>query len=693
MKLAWILCMAPSHVLADSSSSNDELAMLREELRELRTIVMFQQDKSFSHRMSRRHPRRAMPDGRRLSGGKWYENQCPVSGDSGANKTPGGIQSDILNVSGMDSAWLLTTGAMVMFMQAGFAMLECGTVRAKNAQHVLLKNVLDVCVGTIAWWLVGFSWAYGYTDSQKRLTDANGNPCYETVGRYGSAFAGNSFYGLGDVFHFCSMGASSFFTALDNVKVGDAVDFTRDSPEHCISAAVPRVDKSNVFLTWFSQWPFCAIAATIVCGGVAERVKLRAYVLMSACMSGFIYPIVVASMRRGNGWTTYYDFAGSGIVHMTGGVAALLGATIAGPRKGRFENPAEFGPHNMPFVVLGTFILWFGWYGFNPGSTLGMSDGLTAMTAALAAVNTTISAATCGLVSFIIETIKTRGKYDVSVLCNGILAGLVSVTASCGNVQPWGAFIIGLIGGHVFRGTSYIITRLRIDDPLDAFAIHGACGFWGAIAVPIFDLGGDGFFYGLGDGSSVWYNTTTSKWEGVSKGKQFGVQLITLLAIIGWVGVWSMILFGGLRAAGWLTEDSIVQKVGADTSFHSPVKAYVVDSKAMPGVAPPPPPSKNQDILDRRKKSRASFSLEQTEEILERRKKSRASISSLPASQMEEIQATQKKSDISTTASRIQEIQEARKQTRASGISTTSKGSASVQAGAEKKKAQTLGRF
>eukprot|EP00397_Hematodinium_sp_SG-2012_P019759 GEMP01020321.1.p1 GENE.GEMP01020321.1~~GEMP01020321.1.p1 ORF type:complete len:694 (+),score=131.39 GEMP01020321.1:118-2199(+) len=693
MLALWILHLITIHGFTDDSSAVDRLANMEQELRELRALVMFHQGKSSPRNVLRRHPRRSGLGRRRMSGGKWYENECPDPEASSDVITPGGIQSDSLDVSGMDSMWLLITGSLVFFMQAGFAMMVCGVVRAKNAQDALLKNILGVVVCSILWWAVGFPLAYGYIDTQEHQTDANGNPCYETVGRYGSAFAGNSFYGLGDVFHFCSMGASSFFTALDNVKVGDAVDFTRDSPEHCISAAVPRVDKSNVFLTWFSQWPFCAIAATIVCGGVAERVKLRAYVLMSACMSGFIYPIVVASMRRGNGWTTYYDFAGSGIVHMTGGVAALLGATIAGPRKGRFENPAEFGPHNMPFVVLGTFILWFGWYGFNPGSTLGMSDGLTAMTAALAAVNTTISAATCGLVSFIIETIKTRGKYDVSVLCNGILAGLVSVTASCGNVQPWGAFIIGLIGGHVFRGTSYIITRLRIDDPLDAFAIHGACGFWGAIAVPIFDLGGDGFFYGLGDGSSVWYNTTTSKWEGVSKGKQFGVQLITLLAIIGWVGVWSMILFGGLRAAGWLTEDSIVQKVGADTSFHSPVKAYVVDSKAMPGVAPPPPPSKNQDILDRRKKSRASFSLEQTEEILERRKKSRASISSLPASQMEEIQATQKKSDISTTASRIQEIQEARKQTRASGISTTSKGSASVQAGAEKKKAQTLGRF
>eukprot|EP00397_Hematodinium_sp_SG-2012_P013978 GEMP01014203.1.p1 GENE.GEMP01014203.1~~GEMP01014203.1.p1 ORF type:complete len:673 (+),score=150.31 GEMP01014203.1:249-2267(+) len=672
MKLAWILCMAPSHVLADSSSSNDELAMLREELRELRTIVMFQQDKSFSHRMSRRHPRRAMPDGRRLSGGKWYENQCPVSGDSGANKTPGGIQSDILNVSGMDTAWLLTTGAKVMFMQAGFAMLECGTVRAKNAQHVLLKNVLDVCVGTIAWWLVGFSWAYGYTDSQKRLTDANGNPCYETVGLWGNKFAGNFFYAFSEVFHYCGMHevASSFYTALDNVKVGDTVDFTQDSSPHCSDAAVPHVDNPDIFVNWFFQWAFSATAATIVSGGIIERVTLPGYILISVCFSGFIYPIIVAWTWSGFGWTTYYDFAGSGIVHVCGGIGALIGAIFAGPREGRFDvTPSDFDPHSVPLVVLGTFILWFGWYGFNPGSTLGMSDGLTAMTAALAAVNTTISATTCGLVSFIIEIIQTRGKYDVSVLCNGILAGLVSVTASCGNVQPWGAFIIGLIGGHVFRGTSYIITRLRIDDPLDAFAIHGACGFWGAIAVPIFDLGGDGFFYGLGDGSSVWYNTTTSKWEGVSKGKQFGVQLITLLAIIGWVGVWSIILFGGLRAAGWLTEDSKVQEAGADTFFHSSAKAYVVDHKAMPGVVPPPP-SKKQEILDRRKKARDS-SLAKTEEILERRKKSRASISSLPASQMEEIQATQKKSDISTTASRIQEIQEARKQTRASGISTT----------------------
>eukprot|EP00397_Hematodinium_sp_SG-2012_P019274 GEMP01019796.1.p1 GENE.GEMP01019796.1~~GEMP01019796.1.p1 ORF type:complete len:692 (+),score=140.42 GEMP01019796.1:132-2207(+) len=691
MKLVWIFYLATSRGFADNSSE-ERLVAIAEEVRKLRTL-MLQQGKSSVRHTSRRDPHRAMLDERRLVDGKWYENECPDPEPSSDTITPGGIQSDTIGVEGMSTSWLLLAGSQVMFMQLGFAILECGAVRAKNAQHILLKNILDVTTGTLAWWIVGYPLAYGHTDTQERHTDAYGNPCYETVGRYGSTFSGSFFYGMSDVFHFCGMTAPSFLAALDNVKVGDAVDFTPSSLEHCVYTPIPRIEYAGTFEAWFFQWAFCAAGATIMSGGVAERLQLPGYITMSVSMSAFVYPIVVSWMWSGYGWTTYYDFAGSGIVHMTGGVAALLGATIAGPRKGRFENPAEFGPHNMPFVVLGTFILWFGWYGFNPGSTLGMSDGLTAMTAALAAVNTTISAATCGLVSFIIETIKTRGKYDVSVLCNGILAGLVSVTASCGNVQPWGAFIIGLIGGHVFRGTSYIITRLRIDDPLDAFAIHGACGFWGAIAVPIFDLGGDGFFYGLGDGSSVWYNTTTSKWEGVSKGKQFGVQLITLLAIIGWVGVWSMILFGGLRAAGWLTEDSIVQKVGADTSFHSPVKAYVVDSKAMPGVAPPPPPSKNQDILDRRKKSRASFSLEQTEEILERRKKSRASISSLPASQMEEIQATQKKSDISTTASRIQEIQEARKQTRASGISTTSKGSASVQAGAEKKKAQTLGRF
>merc|ERR1712107_584294 len=168
----------------------------------------------------------------------------------------------------------------------------------------------------------------------------------------------------------------------------------------------------------------------------------------------------------------YMDFAGSGIVHMTGGVGALVGAIIAGPRKGRFENPDEFAPHSLPLVVLGTFILWFGWYGFNCGSTLGLSSAETGALAAQVAMNTTLAAATAGISVFIIRLVTLK-KYDIGGLCNGILAGLVSITAPCGNVDCGWAVFIGVFGGLVFQSASSLLKTLKIDDPLDAFAVHG----------------------------------------------------------------------------------------------------------------------------------------------------------------------------------------------------------------------------
>ncbi|KAF4744981.1 hypothetical protein FOZ62_031632, partial [Perkinsus olseni] len=231
---------------------------------------------------------------------------------------------------------------------------------------------------------------------------------------------------------------------------------------------------------WFFQWAFSATAATIVSGGVAERVNSVSYFVYSAIMTGFIYPFVVAWGWSGEFWLTndfdspYFDFAGSGIVHLTGGIGALVGAAILGPRRGRFDlsvDQSVFDPHSIPLIVLGTFILWFGWFGFNAGSTLSMSDAATAHTAALAAVNTVLSGASGGFTLFVIRFGLLPGhKFDVAGVCNGILAGLVSITAGCSNVIPAG------------------IRLLKIDDPLDAFPIHGVCGIWGVLAVPFFDF-------------------------------------------------------------------------------------------------------------------------------------------------------------------------------------------------------------
>jgi len=252
-----------------------------------------------------------------------------------------------------------------MFMQAGFAMVEAGSCRFKNVQNILMKNLVDVCIGTVCWWAVGWMLAYGF--------DANDTK---------NVFAGNRQY-FGHEFGESDSNGNQFPT--------------------------------DAFRDWFFQWAFCATAATIVSGGVAERIRMPAYLLFTVAMTSVIYPIVVAWMWSGNhGWLTkpengvkkhlnevgFTDFAGSGIVHLTGGIGALVGAIVVGPRKGRFDpssSESEFNPHSLPMIVLGTFILWFGWYGFNCGSTLGLSSEGTGELAAHVAMNTTLAAATGGL--------------------------------------------------------------------------------------------------------------------------------------------------------------------------------------------------------------------------------------------------------------------------------------------------------
>merc|ERR1712151_1407760 len=326
---------------------------------------------------------------------------------------------------------------------------------------------------------------------------------------------------------------------------------------------------------------FCSAAATIVSGGVAERVKFPGYALYSFLMTWVIYPVVVA-WTWGYGWLAdlndsgFMDFAGSGIVHMTGGVGALVGAVCAGPRKNRWENPNEFVPHSLPLVVLGTFILWFGWYGFNCGSTLGLSDSSTGEMAAHVAMNTTIAAATCGIVVFLLRMVLLKGAYDIGGFCNGILAGLVSITASCGNLDCGAAFLVAVIGGLVYQGASILMKKCRIDDPIDAFAVHGAAGAWGVIGCALFDWGNgvdyahgwSGFNCKLGDDGKC----MEGAWA-----QLVVANLVEVLAICGWVGGLSALVFIPLRMLGLLRVDDAVQETGMDRAKHSPSKAYFID--------------------------------------------------------------------------------------------------------------------
>ncbi|CAE7940951.1 amtB [Symbiodinium necroappetens] len=440
----------------------------------------------------------------------------------------------------MDSAWLCLCGALVMFMHAGFAMLETGSCRAKNASNVLMKNLVNVTVGTLGWWAFGWAFAYGN----------QGDPS-------------NGF-----------IGTSEFFGVGLYTKVADTDVITP-------LASCDADGCQSKMLSWFFQWAFCTAGATIVSGGVAERVKSPTYAVYAFCMTSFIYPVVVA-WTWGYGWLDsvldvgYMDFAGSAIVHLTGGVSALAGTVVLGPRKGRFENPDEFECHNLPLVVLGTFALWFGWYGFNPGSTLGMHTGDTGAMAAQVAMNTTLSAATGGITVFLLRYAIMK-KYDVGGLCNGILAGLVSITAGCGNVECGSAVAIGLLGGLVYQGSSMLLQKLKIDDPVDASPVHGFCGIWGALAAGLFDWGkGFDHYHGWsGFGCKPVSDTDSTCMTGIG-GTAIAAQLIMILVIILWAGTLSGLAFFALKMTGLLRIDEYTEEVGMDVKQHSPPKAYAI---------------------------------------------------------------------------------------------------------------------
>eukprot|EP00446_Apocalathium_sp_SHHI-4_P084180 CAMPEP_0177513906 /NCGR_PEP_ID=MMETSP0369-20130122/44023_1 /TAXON_ID=447022 ORGANISM="Scrippsiella hangoei-like, Strain SHHI-4" /NCGR_SAMPLE_ID=MMETSP0369 /ASSEMBLY_ACC=CAM_ASM_000364 /LENGTH=730 /DNA_ID=CAMNT_0018992541 /DNA_START=51 /DNA_END=2242 /DNA_ORIENTATION=+ len=456
--------------------------------------------------------------------------------------------------SAADHTWLILCGSLVMFMQAGFAMVEAGCCRAKNVQNILLKNLFDVCIGTLGWWALGWSIAYGRSEVKSDILvfgEENGLKV---------PFNGHTYY-VGN------FGGTGFMSAYSD----------------------GREEPSDKMMNWFFQWAFCSAAATIVSGGVAERVNFMGYALFSVLMTGIIYPVVVAS-TWGGGWLAevtpvgYMDFAGSGVVHMAGGVGALVGALCAGPRIGRWEHPEKFVPHSLPLVVLGTFILWFGWYGFNCGSTLSMKDIATGMLAAQVAMNTTLAAATGGITVFLMNL---RWKYDIGSFCNGILAGLVSITAPCGNVACGSAVLIGMYGGVLYQLTSWLMKRLRIDDPVDAFAVHGMCGAWGVLAAVFFDwgLGFDKFHGWKGfdcvkdDGGQC----MSGAWK-----EALSANLLEILFVVVWVGLSSACIFLPLRLAGLLRASESDQLAGFDEVKHSPSKAYTWDAQSQEVVPSSP---------------------------------------------------------------------------------------------------------
>merc|ERR1719248_294849 len=473
----------------------------------------------------------------------------------------------------LDTMWLLVCGTFVFFMHAGFAMLEAGTCRSQNVQAILIKNLITVCMGTLGWYFLGWSLAYGGdTKTADSWKDGTFEDCPEAENPMG---CGDGYADNGII------GGAHMFVGSGFLGKGEAAD--KSWAEGVIDPATYGGGQAYM---WFFQWAFCTAGCSIVSGGMAERVKFPAWIFFAMCMTSFIYPVVVCS-TWGYGWLEtfkkdsagkpvggYIDFAGSGVVHLCGGIAALVGAAVIGTRTGRFdpEKAEEFTPHSQPLIVLGTFILWFGWCGFNSGSTLGMSDSGTALVAAHVMMNTTISAATGGLTVFLIQFAMTK-KYDCAALCNGILAGLVSITAPCSNVESGSAVLIGFLGGFVYVGSSMLIKKLKIDDPVDASCVHGFCGMWGCLAAALFDFGaGTDKHHGWGGFSATsWTEDGETKY--LTTGDAVGANLAEVAFVIAWSGGMSAVIFGALHAAGLLRIDEEVESVGMDSECASP-KAY-----------------------------------------------------------------------------------------------------------------------
>ena len=349
-----------------------------------------------------------------------------------------------MEYSSVNTIWVLLGAALVFFMQAGFAMCEAGFTRAKNTGNILMKNLMDFCIGTPCFWLVGFGVMFG--------------------------------------------AGSAVFGKLDPLIMGDY--------SHILPAGVP------LWSFAIFQTVFCATSATIVSGSMAERTKFSAYCIYSACISLFLYPIS-GHWIWGGGWLSqlgFHDFAGSTAVHMVGGVCACIGAAMLGPRIGKYDadgKPRAILGHNLSIAALGVFILWFCWFGFNGCSTVAMDSDEVLVSAGLVFFNTNLAAAIASVVTLIFTWLR-YGKPDVSMTFNAALAGLVGITAGCDMVSPVGAAVIGAVCGIlVVLSVEFFDKVIKIDDPVGAISVHGVCGATGTILTGVLATDG-GLLYGGG---------------------------------------------------------------------------------------------------------------------------------------------------------------------------------------------------
>ncbi|MCS7323790.1 MAG: ammonium transporter [Thermoflexales bacterium] len=426
-------------------------------------------------------------------------------------------------VRGIDTMWMLVTAFLVFFMQAGFALVEAGLTRAKNASNIMMKNVMDFVMGSLAYWAVGYGLMFGTVQS----------------GWFGT---------------------SNFFVGTGGSDIGNA----------------------PMLAFWLFQLVFAGTAATIVSGAMAERTKFSAYLIYSIVISALIYPIF-GHWVWGTGWLWtlgdstglvpgggFRDFAGSTVVHSVGGWAALMGTLALGPRIGRFNKDGSANAipgHSVTLFGLGVFILWLGWFGFNPGSQLAMY-GANADAVALVAANTNLAAA-AGAAAAVIYGYLTARKANVGAAFNGVLAGLVAITAPCAYVTPLDSVIIGAVGGVVMMVFGTVLEKLRIDDPVGAIPVHLVSGAWGTLALGLFGSlnGVTGLFHGGGFGQLI-------------------IQLIGVIACGVWTAATTGILFFLIKKTIGLRVSAEEEVQGLDAMEHGMI-AYPQDVDFTPGAPSP----------------------------------------------------------------------------------------------------------
>ena len=419
---------------------------------------------------------------------------------------------------------MFVCAVLVLFMQAGFAMVEVGFNASKNAVNIIFKNIMDLSVGVMLFMLIGYGLMYP-----------------------GDDYAG-SWFGFGGVW-------------------GE-----RDSVETVAELG----DYSNA-ADFLFQVAFAATAATIVSGAVAGRMKFTGYLCYSAILTGLVYPIS-GMWKWGGGilaeWG-FADFAGSVVVHAVGGFAGLAGAMVLGPRIGRYSKDGKSQPmlgHNMPLAALGVFILWVGWYGFNPGSQLTYSGASNAEVTTWIAITTTLSAAVGAFVAMLLSWIMFK-KPDLSMALNGALAGLVGITANCDQVEIWSAATIGAVSGALVFAGILALDKLKIDDPVGAFPVHGLCGIWGGIATGIF-----------GTALPVINDVELTRMQYI------GVQVQSTLIICAWAFVTMFALFRLLKVLGLLRVSAEEEIEGLDLVEHG-MPAYPAGSLIGGGSIPAPMPA------------------------------------------------------------------------------------------------------